>query len=151
MKRPFTARLHLAAVLVALFALVLVSVGTAPLAQAATIIVNSTAGDVTAGDGNCTLREAINNAESDSDTTSGDCSAGSGADTIELSILSLTYTLDEVDNNVDGDNGLPSITTEITIIPFLARTCPEPVEGKGDRGMVETAVGPRRSRTGRRF
>ena len=112
--RRFGARLHLAAVLLALFVLAPVLAGSAPVAQGATITVNSTAGDVTGADGNCTLREAINNAESDSDTTGGDCPAGSGADTIDLD-NSLTYTLDEVDNANNGNNGLPSITTEITI------------------------------------
>ncbi len=55
-----------------------------PVARAATITVNSTADNLTAGDGNCTLREAIMNANSDSDTTGGDCSAGNGADTIDV-------------------------------------------------------------------
>lgn len=49
---------------------------------AATIQVNSNADNTTAADGNCTLREAVANANSDSDTTSGDCVAGSGTDTI---------------------------------------------------------------------
>ena len=40
-----------------------------PTAYAATITVNSTADTATAGDGLCTLREAINNANSNSDTT----------------------------------------------------------------------------------
>jgi CSLREA domain-containing protein len=54
-------------------------------ARAATLTVNSTADNVTAGDGNCTLREAITNANlaGGGDSTSGDCVAGSaGADTI---------------------------------------------------------------------
>ncbi len=59
--------------------------GAAPT-QAATITVNSGDDDATAGDGVCTLREAINNASSDSDTTGGDCAAGElGSDMIEVS------------------------------------------------------------------
>lgn len=43
--------------------------------------------DVTvAGDGSCTLREAVVNANSDSDTTSGDCQTGTGADIISFSV-----------------------------------------------------------------
>ena len=56
-----------------------------PLApSAATIDVNSTADTLVAGDGQCTLREAILNANGDSDTTGGDCAAGSGADLINV-------------------------------------------------------------------
>ncbi len=62
-------------------------------ASAATIAVNSTADNVTGSDTSCTLREAIANANSDSDTTGGDCVAGSGTDTIDLSSLSGTITL----------------------------------------------------------
>ena len=51
-------------------------------AHAATLSVNSTSDNLIAADGNCTLREAINNANTDSDTTGGDCLAGSGTDTI---------------------------------------------------------------------
>ena len=51
-----------------------------PTAQAATIIVDSTLDNVIAGDGACTLREAINTANASSDTTAGDCAAGSGPD-----------------------------------------------------------------------
>ena len=51
-------------------------------AYAAGITVDSSADNVTGGDNACTLREAIANANSDSDTTSGDCTAGSGTDMI---------------------------------------------------------------------
>lgn len=65
----------------ALFLLLILFV---PIAQAQTTInVNSTA-DVLSDDGECTLREAILNANSDSDTTDGDCPAGTGKDTIVL-------------------------------------------------------------------
>jgi CSLREA domain-containing protein len=66
---------------------------TANLAAAATITVNSTADTATAGDAQCTLREAITNANSNSDTTSGDCAAGSGTDTIQFNIGSGTPTI----------------------------------------------------------
>ena len=51
-----------------------------------TITVNSLDDSATAGDGLCTLREAINNANSNSDTSGADCAAGSGADTISFSV-----------------------------------------------------------------
>jgi hypothetical protein len=101
----------IAAVLVALVA------GLPPVpvrvAQAATI--NVAAGEVAIMDNNiCSLREAIINANANAQTHD-DCPAGSGAsDTIMLAAGS-TYTLtDFVDTN-DGQNGLPSITSPITI------------------------------------
>lgn len=71
---------------------------------AATIVVNSTDDTAVASDGKCTLREAINNANSNTDTTSGDCTAGSGADTITFSVsgtITLGSTLPTV-NSADG-------------------------------------------------
>lgn len=54
---------------------------------AAGITVNSAADDVIAGDGQCTLREAIANANGNTDTTAGDCVAGSGvSDTITFNL-----------------------------------------------------------------
>jgi len=72
-----------------------------------TITVNDTSPG-TGGPG-CKLRDAIIAANTDGGA--GGCSAGSGADVIELA-KGATYTLDSVDN---GINGLPAITTEITI------------------------------------
>ncbi|MBV8516018.1 MAG: right-handed parallel beta-helix repeat-containing protein [Acidobacteria bacterium] len=66
---------------------------TAAGAQAATITVNSIADNTTAGDAQCTLREALANANANADTTGGDCVAGSGADTINLTALAGTITL----------------------------------------------------------
>ncbi|MEM9594374.1 MAG: hypothetical protein AAGD06_08925, partial [Acidobacteriota bacterium] len=67
---------------------------------AATITVDSAADNETSGDGLCTLREALNNANGDGQTTGGDCTAGSGTDTIEFDIsgsspieIELTATL----------------------------------------------------------
>lgn len=68
------------------------SLGALPAtALAATLNVNSTADELIAGNGQCTLREAITNANGDSDTTAGDCAARSGADLIN--VPSGTYTL----------------------------------------------------------
>ncbi len=75
-------------------------------AAAAGIVVNSAADNTTAGDSFCTLREAINNANSDSDTTGGDCTAGSGADAITFA-ADYTITL--------AGSQLPAVTTEMTI------------------------------------
>ncbi|MCP3978635.1 MAG: hypothetical protein GY716_04780 [bacterium] len=53
---------------------------------ASTIVVTSTSDSAVAGDGACTLREAILNSNADSDTTAGDCAAGSGTDLIGFNI-----------------------------------------------------------------
>jgi len=79
-------------------------------ALAATITVNSAADTTTAGDDDCTLREAIANANGDSDTTSGDCVAGSGADTIAFSI-GITGT----QQTITLTNNLPSISDPVIL------------------------------------
>ncbi len=78
-----------------------------------TIIVNSSS-DTTVDEGECTLREAITAANSDtaSGPTPGECAAGSGADTIEFNIgpqdgSVKTITLDSA--------VLPDITSQVTI------------------------------------
>jgi len=92
------------------------ALGLSPVVHAATI--NVVAGLViVAVDDQCSLIEAIENANN---TTTGqphtDCTAGNpgGADTIVLPTGG-TYTLTVVNNATDGPNGLPSITSEITI------------------------------------
>ncbi len=82
-----------------------IAVSLAMQASAATLTVDSTRDDLTAGDGECTLREAILNANADSDSTAGDCSAGSGAD--EIALPSGTYLL------TDGSLGIP--TSQLTL------------------------------------
>jgi uncharacterized repeat protein (TIGR01451 family)/CSLREA domain-containing protein len=68
----------------------------APEALAATITVNSTA-DNTTVDGQCTLREALQNAN-DNAATNADCVAGTGLDTIDFSLtLPALITLDGSD------------------------------------------------------
>jgi CSLREA domain-containing protein len=91
---------------------------SARVSQAASITVNSLA-DTTATDGACTLREAINNANSNSDTTGGDCTAGeSGGDVIGFSVsgvITITggaLTITDDSTTIDGDttdDGVPDI------------------------------------------
>src|SRR5689334_6026251 len=78
-------------------------------ANAATITVNSTA-DVAANDGQCTLREAITAANTDtsSGAAAGECVAGSGADTIQFNIGSGTPS-------IALTSGLPGITSPIIL------------------------------------
>jgi len=56
------------------------------LGRRAVITVDSVADMALSGDGVCTLREAILNANSNADTTAGDCAAGGGVDSIEFAI-----------------------------------------------------------------
>jgi len=79
----------------------------------AIIDVDSTADNTTADDDLCTLREAIKNANTDSDTTSGDCAAGSGWDTINIPTGTYALTLggSGEDANATGDlDVLDSVT-----------------------------------------
>ena len=83
-------------------------------AEAANLSVNDTSDSLVAGDGKCTLREAIINANTDSDTTDGDCAAGSGADVIDLPMG--TYTLAITGNVEDAAfTGDLDITDDLTI------------------------------------
>ncbi len=112
-------RFHLARFLLCAFLLLcvlaLLAGATPALAQAiptatptsigAAIVVNDMGDDPTAGDGKCTLREAITNANSNSDTTSGDCTAGSNFDTITFS----------VGGTIQPGSALPTIIDNLTI------------------------------------
>src|SRR5687768_1127861 len=94
----------------ALAALCFLAVASAP-AGAATITVNSTADNATADNDLCTLREAINNANSASgDTTMGDCATGStpAADRIQFNIGSGSPVISPA-------SGLPAITENTEI------------------------------------
>jgi uncharacterized repeat protein (TIGR01451 family)/CSLREA domain-containing protein len=94
--------LFLVAVLLAALAL-----RPAPVARAATIVVNSTA-DAVADDGQCTLREAITavNTDTASGGTPGECDAGSGDDTIDLTGISGT---------IDLTGPLPEIISDVVL------------------------------------
>ncbi|MCF6263572.1 MAG: hypothetical protein L3J24_08325 [Xanthomonadales bacterium] len=76
---------------------------------AGTITVSSNSGGT---GGTCTIRDAITAANTDAN--SGGCSAGNGADVIVLPAAA-TITLTGEDNATDGSNGLPSISSTITI------------------------------------
>ena len=101
------------------FALVCALGGTPALAN--NITVNNLADITSPGDGICSLREAITNANNNSEATIGDCQAGTGTDTISFSVggtiilkntLSITdaagLTLDGVGRSVtlSGNNAV---------------------------------------------
>ncbi len=76
-------------------------------AYAAGITVDTNADNASPGDGVCTLREAVKNANLGGDTTGTDCISGSaGADTITFTGAVTTITL---------GSALPDITNDVTI------------------------------------
>lgn len=80
-------RLGLAVAFVgSVLALAIVGAETAFAAGGSTIAVNSLADNATPGDAACTLQEAINNANANTDTTSGDCVAGTYDDTVTFAV-----------------------------------------------------------------
>ena len=101
-----------------------------PAAHAsATIIVNTATDDSASGDGLCSLRKAINNANAKGDTTGGDCNPGSGNDTIAVAVLSGTLAL---------NSSLPTIENTLTIVgPGQA----VPINGGGS-GFVIFGIAP---------
>ena len=76
-----------------------------PNAPAAAIIVNTLADGAPANNSQCTLREALLNANGDNQSGSTDCVAGSGADTI-------TFT---VTGTINLASALPAIAQSVTI------------------------------------
>src|SRR5207253_2641358 len=89
----------------------------APLHAAGFIAVNSTSMTVDAGDGKCTLVEAINAANNDIpwNGVAGECASGTyGEDTIQLPAG--IYTLSAIDHYMFGRPfGLPDVRTWMTI------------------------------------
>jgi hypothetical protein len=81
-------------------------------APAATITVNTLSPGIKA-DGLCSLIEAIVNANNNA-ATHADCGAGSGADVIQLPALG-TIKVTKSFTKYYGRNGLPAITSDITI------------------------------------
>ena len=96
-----------AALLAVAVALVFGLIGATSVAAAASTITVTTTNDVAATDGQCSLREAITNANAIVDTTGGDCAVGTvGADTIDLSSLSGAIVL---------ASDLPTIADDLTL------------------------------------
>jgi CSLREA domain-containing protein len=110
-------------------------------APTATITVNSTQDSDNPGDGLCTLREAITNANDDADSSGGDCAAGSGTDAIQFAIGAVgsqqTITL---------TSNLPNITDPVVLDgwsqggadytgPPLVEINGENLNSSGDRGF----------------
>lgn len=85
-----------------LFSLSLMRAAAAP---SSTIVVNSALDGATTNDGNCTLREAILNANGNDQSGSTDCAAGAGADNITFSI---------------GSGGLQTINVTGSSLPDLS-------------------------------
>ena len=98
-------------------------------------------------DGQCSLVEAIDNANADA-ATSADCAAGLGPDTIVLAERS-TYTITQANNTFYGANGLPAIAGVILIDgngSTITRDAAAPalrifaVEPAGDLSIAETVL-----------
>lgn len=91
-------------------AFAIISILGSSSAWAANLSVNSLLDITTPGDANCTLREAIANANTDSDTSGGDCLAGTGVDNINFVnngtiVLDSTLTISDADSlSIDGLN-----------------------------------------------
>ena len=96
--------------LILIVAIIVMALGQLHPAHSAIITVNSFA-QSPGGVGDCTLGEAIQAANTD--TAVDGCPAGSGSDIINLPFG--TYALSAIDNTTQGDNGLPDLTSNITI------------------------------------
>jgi CSLREA domain-containing protein len=94
-----------------LMALASLYLGPIPVARAATITVNTTDDELN-NDGDCSLREAIQAANTD--TAVSGCAAGSGADTITLPAGFYTLTIAGAGENANATGDL-DITDDLTI------------------------------------
>jgi CSLREA domain-containing protein len=115
--------------------LALFDVSALPVANAATLTVNSTADTATAGDAQCTLREAINNVNAGADTTGGDCVAGAaGANTISFAAGGIgTITLTAA---------LPTLTASSTTFGSAGNAATDTCRptGPGGRGVPQVSI-----------
>lgn len=93
----------------------------APANQGAVIVVDDTGDIVTPSDGRCTLREAILNANGDTDVTNGDCLAGSGGDTVVLPAGTYTLTVPGAGEDAAATGDL-DITDHMTLTGAMSNT-----------------------------
>ena len=116
-----------------LFALCLAILTLVGSAQAATITVSSTNDDLVGGDGLCTLREAVRNANTPAggDLSSGDCVAGdAGFD--EISVPAGTFTLTLAGINEDfASTGDLDLRDSVRIVGAGGNATV--IQGSGDR------------------
>ncbi len=80
-------------------------------ARAVNIVVDTTTDQEKAGDGSCTLREAINNANTNRDNTDGDCLVGSPLPTID----EITFNIPPGQQTIIPNSALPTITEAVVI------------------------------------
>ncbi len=80
-------------------------------ARAVNIVVDTTTDQEKAGDGSCTLREAINNANTNRDNTDGDCLVGSPLPTID----EITFNIPPGQQTIIPNSALPTITETVVI------------------------------------
>ncbi len=104
--------------------------------RANTITVNSNEDTTVMGDGKCTLREALNNANTDSEMTGGDCAFGMGNDLIKFSVGSGPITIQATATFGIG----PGTTVDATTQPGFAGTPIVELDGSlaggGSSGLV---------------
>ena len=106
----------LAALLLLLTPLAILTAGRSPHASAAnTITVNSLTDPGLTGDHFCSLREAITNANAKADTSTGDCAAGTGNDTIVFNLsgtIALVSNLPSIQHTLEIDGAGQAITID---------------------------------------
>jgi hypothetical protein len=114
-------------------------------AYAASIIVNSNLDGITPTDGNCTLREAIENANTDSDVSGGDCIAGSGSDVITFSgaliIAPVSPYIITSPITIDGVSGIPGLSCGDIIEATIPRVLGVEIDGTAVGGGSVFEIG----------
>src|SRR5579862_1203496 len=110
--RGYGRPMALIVLLITMLPICVLLIESAPHAGAG-IIVNTLGDNSAPGDGRCSLREAIDNANNASDTSAGDCAGGTGADTISFSTsgtILLTSALPEIRNTLTIDGSGQKVT-----------------------------------------